>query len=255
MPLVHACFGDTGPTVLILHGLLGSGRNWHAVAQCLSDRFRVAVPDLRNHGASPHRDVMDYPSMAADVLALLDALQWPTAHVIGHSMGGKLAIHLSMAHPERVSRVLVADIAPADYPDHHQPLLDALEALPLAGLNSRQEADARLTAAIPQATLRRFLLQNLITTSAGYRWRVNLPSIRANLPALLAAPAIDHFPPYQGATLFLAGERSDYVRPEHYAAIGRHFCHAHIRTLHGAGHWLHVDQPEAFLQAAREFLG
>lgn len=253
--LAHADFGAAGPAVLILHGLMGSGRNWYGIAERLSDQFQIAVPDLRNHGASPHSDAMDYPDMAADLLALLDELRWPTVSVIGHSLGGKLAIHLSMAHPERVSRLLVADIAPAAYPDHHTPLLDALQALPLAVLSNRQEADDRLAVDIPDAALRRFLLQNLVAGTAGYRWRINLPALRANLPRLLAAPAIEALPPFHGDALFLRGERSDYVRPEHYAAIGRCFRHAHLRTLYGAGHWLHVDQPEALLYAAREFLG
>ncbi|WP_162232556.1 alpha/beta fold hydrolase, partial [Methylogaea oryzae] len=160
--------------MLIIHGLLGSGRNWQSVAQSLAEHHQVAVPDLRNHGASPHADAMDYPAMARDVEALLDRLQWPRAHVIGHSMGGKVAMYLAMSRPERVASLLVADIAPSHYPDRHSPYLDAMETLPLATLRNRAQADTHLAASIPQAAVRLFLLQNLVADNGGYRWRANL---------------------------------------------------------------------------------
>lgn len=253
LSLAYTRFGENGPPLLIVHGLLGSGRNWHGIAHKLADTFQLAVPDLRNHGASPHAEGMDYQAMAADLIALLDHLQWPQIRLIGHSMGGKVAMTLAMTQPERVSALLVADIAPAPYPDRHTRALDAMEALPLADISSRQDADARLAAFIPEAHLRQFLLQNLVSTSAGYRWRVNLPAIRANLPTLMASPHLKELPPYPGDTLFLAGEHSDYIRPEHYPAIGHCFPAAHIRTVHGAGHWLHVDQPKVFMRTVREF--
>lgn len=253
LPLAHSRFGDGGPPVLIVHGLLGSGRNWQGIAQTLADRHQVAVPDLRNHGASPHADTMDYPAMAADLLALLDRLQWPQARLIGHSMGGKAAMYLAMTRPERVSSLLVADIAPTAYPDSHTPYLNAMDALPLDSIRNRAEADAHLAASIPDAAVRRFLLQNLVSDNGGYRWRANLSAIRANLPTVLASPRLKGLPPYHGETLFLIGEDSDYVQPEHYPAIGHCFPKAHIRSVHGAGHWLQVDQPDSFIQAVREF--
>lgn len=252
--LAHSRFGDSGPPLLILHGLLGSGRNWHSIAQALADRFQVVVLDLRNHGASPHADAMDYPAMAADLVALLDRWQWPQARIIGHSMGGKLAMYLAMAHAERITALLVADIAPAAYsPEPHIAVLDAMAAVPLADIRNRQDADACLAEWIPDRAMRLFLLQNLVATEGGYRWRVNLPAIRGNLPALSAPPPLQALPAYHGDVLFLAGEHSDYVRPQHYPAIGRCFPQARVRTIHGAGHWPHVEQPAAFIQAARAF--
>jgi pimeloyl-ACP methyl ester carboxylesterase len=252
--LAHSRFGEQGPPLLILHGLLGSSRNWHGMAQALAERFQVAAIDLRNHGASPHADSMDYPAMAGDLLELLDDWRWPQARVIGHSMGGKLAMYLATAQAERVESLLIADIAPAAYaPEPHSDVLDAMEAVPLAEIRNRQDADACLAEHIPDRAMRLFLLQNLVATADGYRWRINLPAIRQHLPALSAPPPLQGLPAYRGEALFLAGEQSNYVRPEHHPAIGRHFPKAHIRTLHGAGHWPHVEQPAAFLQAVQEF--
>lgn len=252
--LAHSRFGERGPPLLILHGLLGSSRNWHGTAQALAEKFQVAAIDLRNHGASPHADAMDYPAMAGDLAELLDEWRWPQARVIGHSMGGKLAMYLAAAHAERVESLLVADIAPAAYaPDAHLAVLDAMEAVPLADIRNRQDADACLAEHIADRAMRLFLLKNLIATDDGYRWRVNLPAIRRQLPVLSAAPPLQGLPAYQGKALFLAGEHSGYIRPEHHPAIGRHFPKSRIKTIHGASHWPHVEQPAAFLQAAQAF--
>ena len=250
---LHYSSQGEGPPLLILHGLYGSAANWGRHAAWLAERHRVLLPDLRNHGRSPHAPRMDYPAMAADLLRLLDREAIEQAAVLGHSMGGKVAMALALGHPQRVKSLVVADIAPVSYDSHgHRRLIEALQALPLAQLSSRQAADAALAAAIPNAMVRRFLLTNLQRGPAGYGWRIPLAILAEQLPVIETFPRIDGS--YAGPALFLHGADSDYVRPEHEPKIHRLFPQARIEALPDAGHWLHVEQPEAFAARLRRFL-
>jgi pimeloyl-ACP methyl ester carboxylesterase len=245
------------PPLVILHGLFGSGRNWRTVAEIFAASRRVLTPDLPGHGSHPAALPADIPGLAAGVAALLDREAIPRADLLGHSLGGKTAAWLALAHPQRVRRLLVVDIAPVPYPGH-QPgflrLLDALQALPLEQVHSHAEADARLTAAIPEKGLRQFLLQNLLRRDGRYAWRIDLARFRAALPGMVGFPATDGVPPFADPALFLGGARSDYLLPEHAPLIRRLFPRAEIRHLADAGHWPHVEQQEAFLHAVTEFL-
>jgi pimeloyl-ACP methyl ester carboxylesterase len=246
----------TGAPLLALHGLLGSSANWVSVARRLADRHRVLLPDLRNHGRSPHAPGMDYGELARDVLGLLDRLGLDRAALLGHSMGGKVAMTLALGARERVTRLVVVDIAPVAYRHEQQrAIVQALGALDLARLRTRARVDAELARSVPDRRVRDLLLQNLVADSAGYAWRIDLAEIGRRLDQLAGFAPPPHAHPFPGPTLFLAGERSGYVRPDHHDTIRRLFPDSRFAVLPGAGHWVHADQPAAFLAAAGEFLG
>ncbi len=239
------------PPLVILHGFLASGRNWLTIAKALSDRFWVLLPDLRNHGASPHHPIMDYPVMAADMLGLLDRLELPEAAVLGHSMGGKVAMWVALNHPERVSKLLVADISPKKYTHDFNDILTALKALPLASLSSRKQADEHLRASIAKPSLRQFLLQNLKLEDGSFHWRVDLDILRDAGPMISGFPDSTGYYPYSDETLFVFGEQSGFLDQ---AAIQSLFPSATISMIAEAGHWLHAEQPVRFLEIVGRFL-
>ena len=242
-----------GPPLLLLHGLFGAGRNWGAIRAALAPRFRVLTPDLRNHGASPRAAEMTYAAMAEDIADTLDAAGIARAAVLGHSMGGKAAMAFALGHPDRVARLVVADIAPIRYPPALRGHVAALQALPLRPGLTRREADALLAAAIPEPGIRAFLLQNLRCETDAPAWRLGLAEIAA------AMPDIEDFAPppgarYDGPVLVLAGERSGYIRPEHHALFRALFPRAAFATVAGAGHWLHAENPRGLLAHLEPFL-
>ena len=250
--ILHHAEAGTGPAVALLHGLFGAGGNFGAVQRRLAERFRVIALDLRNHGASPHDADVSYDAMAADVLQTLGALGALPAAVLGHSMGGKVAMRAALAQPDAVRRLLVADIAPVRYPPHFRGIAAAMRAVELRPGLTRREADQALAAAVDTPALRAFLLQNL-KLGAAPAWRIGLDEIAAGLPDIEGWEA----PPdaaYPGPVLALAGDRSDYVRPEHRAAFRALFPAVRFATLRDAGHWMHADQPEAFTATAAGFL-
>jgi len=241
-----------GPPVVLLHGLFGAVTNFAAIQRRLGSAHRVIAFDLRNHGASPHDPAMAYADMANDVLNSLTKLDVPQAAIIGHSMGGKVAMQAALLRPDRVSRLLVADIAPVRYEPAFRGIAEAMLALRCDPGLTRTAADAALAPAVPDAAVRGFLLQNLrFGPEPG--WRIGLREIAANLPAIEGWDA----PPgaqYGGPVLMLRGERSDYLRPEHRPAIRALFPMARFTTLKGAGHWLHADAPDAFVAVVQAFL-
>lgn len=246
--LAHRRSGS-GPPVVILHGLLGSGRNWQGVASALGSRFDVVLPDLRNHGGSPWDGDAGYPALVADVLELLDRLGLDRVRLVGHSMGGKVAMLLALRSPERVERLVVVDIAPVAYGPGLDDLLRAMRALDLAGMTRRAEADAALAAAVPDRAVRAFLVQNLEQREGGLVWRVNLDVLLPSMPVIQGFPDTADAEPFAGPTCFIRGERSDYVRlPEHEGDIRRLFPGVRLHTVAGAGHWVHAERTEAFLQ-------
>jgi pimeloyl-ACP methyl ester carboxylesterase len=252
MRLAVTSMGE-GPPVALLHGLLGAGQNFGAVQKALAgEGRRVLALDLRNHGGSPHAATMTYPEMAADVAETLAAEgAWPAA-AVGHSMGGKVAMALALARPEGVERLLVADISPVAYPT---PLftayIAAMQAIPLRPGLARREADAALVPAVPNPALRAFLLQNLLFQADPPRWRIGLEEIAAALPDIGGWPTFAGR--YHGRVLSLAGDRSDYVKPEHHAAFRALFPAVDFATM-PAGHWLHAENPAAFLAQVQAFL-
>jgi pimeloyl-ACP methyl ester carboxylesterase len=242
-----------GDPVVLLHGLLGAGQNFGAVQKALAaEGRRVLALDLRNHGASPHAASMSYPEMAADVAETLEALGVGPAAVIGHSMGGKVAMALALARPDCVARLMVADIAPVTYPT---PLFNryvaAMRAIPLRPGLARRDADAALVEAVPNPALRGFLLQNLLFAEDPPRWRIPLDTIAAQMPVIGGWPDLPGR--YEGQVTALAGDRSDYIQPEHEPVFRRLFPAVRFESI-PAGHWLHSENPAAFLEKARAFL-
>ncbi|MCS6932294.1 MAG: alpha/beta fold hydrolase [Acetobacteraceae bacterium] len=251
MRLACTTMGE-GPPVVFLHGLFGQGRNFAAIARPLAARARVLLPDLRNHGSSSHAPGMAYPDMAADVAETMEAEGVAEAAVIGHSMGGKVAMALALAQPARVSRLLISDIAPRPYAGTLARYAEAMRALPLAPGLTRAAADAALAPAVPDPAVRAFLLHSLRFDTEPPSWRVGLEQIGAGMADILGFP--DFATRYEGPALFVSGERSDYITPADRPLIRALFPRARFATVKGAGHWVHADQPEAFRAVVEAFL-
>lgn len=245
-------FGDPANSpLIILHGFFASSRNWRQVAQRLAERFHVYVPDMRNHGASPHHPLMDYPAMTADLLRFIDDRGLQTANLLGHSMGGKIAMWLALTSPTRVNKLIVADIAPVSYRHSFDNTVMALKALPLAEISNRKQAETLLAERIPELSYRQFLLQNLVLKDGKYGWRLDLDIFQRMAHHIAAFPDAGQLAPFAGKALFIAGGDSDFVQPE---AIDSLFPDAALSTLANAGHWLHVQQPDAFIARVEKFL-
>ncbi len=250
MRLFHRDLGTAGlPPLVILHGLLGSSRNWLTAGRDLASRYHVYALDLRNHGASPHSAEMTYPAMLDDVFAWFDAHGLAKATVMGHSMGGKVAMLLACRHPALVERLIVVDTAPRAY---RSPGLEsqfaAMAALPLDALRSRVDAEERLEGKVPDWTVRKFLTTNLAQDSAGrWHWSVNLPVLDAALADLGKNPLAptDRF---AGPALFVAGGRSRFLLAADHAAITAHFPGARFEVIAGAAHNPHAETREAFVR-------
>lgn len=249
-------YGDPGtsPTpVVLLHGLFGSSTNWHSIARRLAESRRVLVPDLRNHGRSARCEPMTYATMAEDLTALLESQGLEQAALVGHSMGGKAAMWLALTKPEQVQALVVADMAPVAYGHRLDGVIAALDTLDLAGLGSREEADAQLAAHLDNPGLRGYLLQNLVKEGGAWHWRIDLPVLSAYMDELLGFPDATgrQFP---GPVLFVYGTESDYVTGKQLPAIRKLFPLARLRAIPNAGHWVYSDQPDSFLRALKGFL-
>jgi pimeloyl-ACP methyl ester carboxylesterase len=257
---IHATeVGDEGPRVIFLHGLFGQGRNFTQIAKALVPDLRSVLVDLPNHGRSAWTDSTDYEAVADAVAAWLRTTYdgEPASHVVGHSMGGKVAMALALRHPDLVDRLVVADISPVDSgagegSGEFVHLLDSLAGLDLDGLERRSDADDQLTAQIDDPRVRGFLLQNLRSTGEGFAWQANLDLLRRELGVIGGWPDVSAT--FDHPVLWLAGENSDYVRPEHEEPMRTLFPRTRSTTIKGAGHWVHSEQPEAFVSALRVFL-
>jgi esterase len=235
--------------LLIAHGLFGSARNWNVIAKRLSDRGPLVTVDMRNHGDSPRVPSQSYRDMADD-LARVIGTNAPM-DVLGHSMGGKAAMVLALSAPERVRRLVVADIAPVAYSHTQSHLIHAMRGLDMDTITRRSEAGAALAASVPDEGVRSFLLQSLDVATK--TWRLNLDVLEAEMPGIIGFPDVTG--PFEGPVLFLTGATSDYVRPEHRTRIKTLFPKARFAKIPNAGHWLHAEQPRAFEAAVRAFLG
>jgi len=243
-----------GPAVVCLHGLLGAGTNWLGIARGLADAFSVYAPDLPAHGRAPALPQMSWDTLARTVAAFLDAEALDAASVIGHSLGGKVAMQLALQFPARVLRLVLVDCSPRRSAPRHATLLDLLAQVPIRSFRHRADLDRVLAAAISEARLRRFLLTNAVPGPDGcLRWRMDLNALRAHYDRLLEP--IGPGRPFDGPVLVLRGERSDYVEEADLVELRRWFPRAEVRTVPHAGHWMHVEAPDIFLTHVREFLG
>jgi pimeloyl-ACP methyl ester carboxylesterase len=252
---LHYTVEGSGRPLVILHGLFGSLDNWRAQAKELSRLFQVYRLDLRNHGNSPHSDVMDYPAMAEDLREFLSARGLASAFVLGHSMGGKAAMQFATAHPGMVEKLAVVDIAPRDYPPEHEKIIRALLSVKLENFHSRPEVDAALSKKIPDAAVRRFLMKNLTRgDGSGLRWRMNLKAIEKNYRTLCKTIEPGRGPGFEKPACFIRGAQSNYLTETDHGRIVELFPQAVLVTVPNAGHWVHVDNPPEFAETVIEFL-
>jgi len=242
--------GGGKPPLLLLHGLLGSSRNWQSAGGDLAGAYHVSALDLRNHGRSPHAEIMNYGAMVNDVLAWMDGQGIGRASLLGHSMGGKVAMALACRNPQRVERLIVVDIAPKDYTSQaHRAEFAAMNALDLRALTSRAEAEARFEPYVPDWAMRKFLTTNLERDeSGGWKWLVNLTVLTTSLPGLEASSLTDA-DRFNGPTDFIIGEKSGYVREADRTAILRHFPSTRFTTILGSGHNPHMEARVPFVAA------
>ena len=243
-----------GTAVILIHGIFGSLSNLGNLARSLSAGYRVLSVDLRNHGDSPHERSMDLQLMAMDIIELMDDLALDAAHLVGHSMGGKVAMQLAMNYPQRVDGLLVADIAPADYPQQNINVINALQSISKVSIESRKMADNELVRYQIDAPTRAFILKNLRRESNGqFVLKFNLSSIVANYARKLALAPVGQ--PYTGPSLFLKGQTSAYIQDKHIPVIESLFPQSTLQVVQGAGHWLHAEKPDDFNNLVSAFLG
>lgn len=251
LDLHHRQMGE-GPPLVMLHGLFGSLDNLGSIARGLAEDHTLTLADMRNHGRSPHDDQMDYASMASDVVALMDKTGLERATVFGHSMGGKAAMQMALDHPDRVDRLIVGDIAPVRYGNHHARILEGMAAVAAAAPDNRKGAEEILKAYEDEPAILSFLLTNWRRGEKGvWRWRVNLSAIQARYDHIMAANVGDA---YTGEVLFLRGGLSDYILPEHRNETLALFPKAQVRTVEGTGHWLHAEKPSTVERLIRRFV-
>ncbi len=240
--------------IILMHGMFGSLSNLGIAARAFNNaNYRVISVDMRNHGLSPHEAEMSYELMANDIVELMDDLELPEALLLGHSMGGKVGMQVAMNHPERVAKLIVADIAPVTYKvDRHGGILDGLKALAETNISSRAQADAILKEVEDNPGTRAFLLKNLYRKKEGdYGLRLNLNAIIASYAdTLTLAPSGN---PFNGPTLFLKGSESAYIQEKHRTEILRLFPQVQLKIIDGTGHWLHAEKSEIFNRICLSF--
>jgi esterase len=244
-----------GKPLIILHGFLGMSDNWRSAGKKLAAHVCVYFVDLRNHGRSPHSPDFGYPEMQADLLEFLQEKNLACVSILGHSMGGKVAMKFALAFPEMVERLLIADISPArtSVDTTLSGLLDVMRALPLDTFRSYEDISRILAGQIKEERLRGFVLKNIRKSAGGtFMWKPNVPVLYANAWRLREEIVSDK--PFAGPVLFIKGEKSNYIRPSDSDLIKQLFPSALIREIRGAGHWLHAEKPDEFLQVAKGFL-
>ncbi len=248
MHLFRHIFGEGDP-LIILHGLFGISDNWVTTGRALENNFRVIIPDLRNHGRSPHSAAFSYDAMCDDILELAEEEGNENFILFGHSMGGKLAMNLAVNHPGKIKKLIVADISPGETHVRatHLKILAAMKSLDFNSCKSRNEAEIEIARFLPDRSIRLFVMKNLVRVAPGrFAWRINLDAIEKNIDLIMERVPDNH--PFTGPALFIRGGNSDYITESDISLIKRIFPASCIETIPGAGHWLHAEQPDMFLQ-------
>lgn len=241
-----------GKPLIILHGLFGSSDNWISIARKLGEKRKVYVIDQRNHGDSPHSDEFSYDAMAADLKEFIDDHSISNFDLIGHSLGGKTAMFFASIHPSLVNKLIVVDIAPKQYPVHHDTIIEGLKSIDLYTLKSRNEADKALSEYVPLLGVRQFLLKNLKRTLEGFGWKINIDVIQKEIAEVGKALATGSS--FNKPTLFIRGGMSNYILEDDMEQILSHFANAKLTTVKGASHWVHAEKPDVFLDEVSTFL-
>ncbi len=253
MPVLHSLIRGEGEALLIVHGLFGMGDNWKTLATKFVDRYEVHLIDQRNHGRSFHSDDFNYDLMVEDLWRYIDHHKLSRVNLLGHSMGGKTIMLFAVTFPEMVDKLVVADIAPRYYPPHHEFILEALKAIDFDQMRSRIDIDTVLKKYIPELNIRQFLSKNVYRkTKDEFSFRFNLDSLIENIEDL--GDGLPSMTQYEGATLFLRGENSDYITKDDVDLISAHFSNNKIITIANSGHWLHAENPVDFYKYVAEFL-
>lgn len=252
MKLHFRTLGD-GEPLIILHGVFGSSDNWQTLGKVFAEKFKVYLVDLRNHGNSPHSSEFDYDLMVEDLMDLMSDERIEQAHILGHSMGGKVAMHLATKFPEKLIKLIVVDIAPKYYPPHHQQIFEGFHSVKLDSIDSRKEADEQMAAIIPNIGVRQFILKNLTRGGDGnFAWKLNVSVIETAIEAV--GGGLDKDVSFNGPSLFISGGNSDYIKQDDYQLIANLFPSAEIKTVDGAGHWVHAEKPEDLKNVVLNFL-
>ena len=252
MKLFYRQIGE-GPPLIILHGLLGSSDNWMSVARKLADNFTIYLLDLRNHGQSPHSDVHDYPSMIGDLYEFVIDHNIPVASFLGHSMGGKVVMKFAIDFPDKIDKLIVVDMAPKIYKPKSKYLIEALMSIDITKIKSREEADELLALKIKHKQIRQFLLKNLFRKDdMTFDWKLNLESLNKNLGTI--GGYFTEKDKFTKETLFIQGANSNYITDGDYPLIKRIFVNSEIIKIEGAGHWMHVEQPDTVHDIITGFL-
>ena len=249
--LNYKTFG-TGQPLVILHGLFGSLDNWVTLGKRYAEKHQVFLVDQRNHGQSFHNDSFSYEVMSEDLCQFMGQMNIDQAHLIGHSMGGKTAMEFASKYPEKVAKLIVADIGPKSYPVHHSTIIKAFYSVPVEQLTSRKEADEILSKLIPEFGIRQFLLKNLSREDNGFRWKMNLDVIASKIDEV--GKGLNQNATFEKETLFLRGGNSDYILNDDFNLIHSTFPKAQIQTIEGVGHWLHAEKPQEFYEMTTRFL-
>jgi pimeloyl-ACP methyl ester carboxylesterase len=251
MKLFYRTLGQ-GQPMIIMHGVFGSSDNWLTQAKMFSPHYQVFTLDLRNHGQSPHDDAFSYPVMVSDLLEFIDEHKLVDPIIIGHSMGGKVAMNFAVAHPDKLQKLIVVDISPRPYNLEHYVIINGLKAIPIQTITSRNEADAALADFVPEPDVRQFLLKNLQRKSeGGFTWKINLPVIDKNLSKIGFDLEFDGA--FDKPTLFIRGGKSKYVRDEDMTRIKEIFPTATLETL-DTGHWVQAEKPQEFVDTVMKWL-
>lgn len=252
MKLHFRTLGNEGEPMIVMHGVFGSSDNWQTLGKVFAETHKVYLIDLRNHGNSPHSTEFNYELMVEDIVSLMREEGLSNAHILGHSMGGKVAMHLATKHPNLVNKLVVVDIAPKYYPPHHQQIFEGFHAVDLDQIKSRKEADDAMAQVISNMGIRQFILKNLTRTPNGFAWKLNLQAIEQAIEQVGEGMETDVR--FDGPCLFLAGGNSDYVLPEDHALIQSLFSNASIQTIEGVGHWVHAEKPKELAVSVLDFL-
>ncbi len=252
--LLHSKILGEGKPLLILHGFLGMLDNWKTLgSQYAEHGFQVHLIDQRNHGKSFHSNQFSYELMATDLHYYCMHHNIKSCALLGHSMGGKTAMLFAVSYPDLVQKLIVADIAPKYYPPHHQQILAGLQAIDFTTLSSRKEADDILANYVSDFGTRQFLLKNLYRKDKDtFDFRFNLPALVSNVENIGKALPSESI--FEGETLFVRGDKSDYITENDFNLITKHFPKAEIKTISNAGHWLHAENPEEFFKTTLNFL-
>ncbi len=252
MKLNFKTFG-TGQPLIILHGLFGSLDNWQTIGKGLSEHFRIYLIDQRNHGYSPHSDAFNYELMVADLDELIIDEGLENVYLMGHSMGGKAAMHYAISHPQKVEKLIVIDIAPKYYPPHHADVFEGFHAVKLEEVKSRKDAESMLEPVIKNMGTRLFILKNLMRDdNGGFKWKINLDSLETHIDEV--GQGLSEGDLFEGETLFLGGGKSNYIAESDHEMIKGYFPKASIKYVPNAGHWVHADNPKDMFHMIMAFL-